>query len=387
MPKTLQRNGQFWLLALQVATVNFFTGGFGPSQALLREDQGTSLGIAGLHGTALGIAAIVAGALNSKLVHRYGRSNTTWLGLTIFSIGITIFVFAPPVQFTLVATFITGVGLSTVINNVNSAGSHAFADNSHVAVAQINAIAIAGFVTGNFIIGTTANIFRDQWRMGLLITIPFIWLMFIRGRKYQPELHIPKEGGPQRGKLSRGYWLSWFGFLISISAEFATSFWSASLISVRTEASAAVSTLAMIAFGTGIGTGRWYAGRVLKRFHADQQLKIALILQFIAFALFWSSNILILCLITLFFVGLGLSVQFPLFTLRMVAFSEGRPDLAIGKSSIAAGIAIALSPLILGILGDQLGISRAYIMVPVLILIAFAAVALSPSKHLRVNGE
>ena len=387
MPKTFQRNGQFWLLALQVATVNFFTGGFGPSQALLREDQGTSLGIAGLHGTALGIAAIVAGALNSKLVHRYGRSNTTWLGLTIFSIGITIFVFAPPVQFTLVATFITGVGLSTVINNVNSAGSHAFADNSHVAVAQINAIAIVGFVTGNFIIGTTANIFRDQWRMGLLITIPFIWLMFIRGRKYQPELHIPEEGGPQRGKLSRGYWLSWFGFLISISAEFATSFWSASLISVRTEASAAVSTLAMIAFGTGIGTGRWYAGRVLKRFHADQQLKIALILQFIAFALFWSSNILILCLITLFFVGLGLSVQFPLFTLRMVAFSEGRPDLAIGKSSIAAGIAIALSPLILGILGDQFGISRAYIMVPVLILIAFAAVALSPSKHLRVNGE
>ena len=387
MPKTFQRNGQFWLLALQVATVNFFTGGFGPSQALLREDQGTSLGIAGLHGTALGIAAIVAGALNSKLVHRYGRSNTTWLGLTIFSIGITIFVFAPPVQFTLVATFITGVGLSTVINNVNSAGSHAFADNSHVAVAQINAIAIAGFVTGNFIIGTTANIFRDQWRMGLLITIPFIWLMFIRGRKYQPELHIPEEGGPQRGKLSRGYWLSWFGFLISISAEFATSFWSASLISVRTEASAAVSTLAMIAFGTGIGTGRWYAGRVLKRFHADQQLKIALILQFIAFALFWSSNILILCLITLFFVGLGLSVQFPLFTLRMVAFSEGLPDLAIGKSSIAAGIAIALSPLILGILGDQFGISRAYIIVPVLILIAFAAVALSPSKHLRVNGE
>ena len=387
MPKTFQRNGQFWLLALQVATVNFFTGGFGPSQALLREDQGTSLGIAGLHGTALGIAAIVAGALNSKLVHRYGRSNTTWLGLTIFSIGITIFVFAPPVQFTLVATFITGVGLSTVINNVNSAGSHAFADNSHVAVAQINAIAIAGFVTGNFIIGTTANIFRDQWRMGLLITIPFIWLMFIRGRKYQPELHIPEEGGPQRGKLSRGYWLSWFGFLISISAEFATSFWSASLISVRTEASAAVSTLAMIAFGTGIGTGRWYAGRVLKRFHADQQLKIALILQFIAFALFWSSNILILCLITLFFVGLGLSVQFPLFTLRMVAFSEWRPDLAIGKSSIAAGIAIALSPLILGILGDQFGISRAYIIVPVLILIAFAAVALSPSKHLRVNGE
>ena len=386
MPKTFQRNGQFWLLALQVATVNFFTGGFGPSQALLREDQGTSLGIAGLHGTALGVAAIIAGGFNSKLVHRYGRSNTTWIGLTVFSIGITFFVFAPPVQLTLIATLIAGLGTSIVINNVNTAGSHAFAERSHTAVAQINAIAIAGFVTGNFIIGTTANVVRDQWRVGLLITIPFALALFIKGRKFEPDSHIPDESGPQRGKLSKGFWFSWTGFFISISAEFATTFWSASLISDRTDASAAISTLAVIAFGTGVGTGRWYAGRLLKRFHADEQLKMALFLQFIAFGFFWSSHILALCLITLFLVGLGISVQFPLFTLRLVAFSEGRPDLAIGKSSIAAGIAIASSPLLLGILGDNFGISRAYIMVPVLVSLGFTMVVLSPSKHLGANN-
>jgi predicted MFS family arabinose efflux permease len=386
MPKTFQRNGQFWLLALQVATVNFFTGGFGPSQALLREDQGTSLSIAGLHGTAMGVAAIFAGWLNSKMVHRFGRSNSTWIGLIVFSIGIVIFVFSPPVQLTLLATLIAGFGISVVINNVNTAGSHAFAENSHTAVAQINAVAIAGFVTGNFIIGSTANIVRDQWRVGLLITIPFILGMFIFGRKYQPDSHIPDESGPQRGKLSRGFWISFTGFFISISAEFATSFWSASLISDRTDASSAISTLAVIAFGTGVGTGRWYAGRLLKRFHADEQLKIALALQFVAFGFFWSSHILAFSLLTLFFVGLGISVQFPLFTLRMVAFSEGRPDLSIGKSSIAAGIAIASSPLLLGILGDNFGISRAYIMVPVLIALGFIMVLISPSKHLATNS-
>ena len=290
MPKTFQRNGQFWLLALQVATVNFFTGGFGPSQALLREDQGTSLGIAGLHGTALGVAAIIAGGFNSKLVHRFGRSNTTWIGLSVFSIGIAFFVFAPPVQLTLIATLIAGLGTSIVINNVNTAGSHAFAERSHTAVAQLNAIAIAGFVTGNFIVGTTANIVRDQWRLGLLITIPFILALFIKGRKFEPDSHIPDEDGPQRGKLSKGFWFSFTGFFLSICAEFATSFWSASLISNRTDASAAISTLAVIAFGSGVGTGRWYAGRVLKRFHADEQLKMALCLQFIAFWLFWSSH-------------------------------------------------------------------------------------------------
>ena len=386
MPKTFQRNGHFWLLALQVATVNFFTGGFGPSQALLRQDQGTSLGVAGLHGTAMGVAAIFAGGVNSKMVHRFGRSNTTWLGLAIFSLGIVFFVFAPPVQMTLFATLIAGFGISVVINNVNTAGSHAFAEQSHTAVAQINAVAIAGFVTGNFIIGSTANIARDQWRLGLLITIPFILALFIKGRKFEPDSHTPDEDGPQRGRLSRGFWLSWTGFFISISAEFATTFWSASLISDRTDASPAISTLAVIAFGTGVGLGRWYAGRLLKRFHADEQLKIALLLQFVAFGLFWSSHILAFCLITLFFVGLGISVQVPLFTLRMVAFSEGRPDLAMGKSSIAAGIAIASSPLLLGILGDNFGISRAYIMVPVLIALGFTMVLISPSKHLGTNN-
>lgn len=385
MPKTFQRNGHFWLLALQVATVNFFTGGFGPSQALLRQDQGTSLGVAGLHGTAMGVAAIFAGGVNSKMVHRFGRSNTTWLGLAIFSLGIVFFVFAPPVQMTLFATLIAGFGISVVINNVNTAGSHAFAERSHTAVAQINAVAIAGFVTGNFIIGSTANFARDQWRLGFLITIPFILALFIKGRKFEPDSHSPDEDGPQRGRLSRGFWLSWTGFFISISAEFATTFWSASLISDRTDASPAISTLAVIAFGTGVGLGRWYAGRLLKRFHADEQLKIALLLQFVAFGLFWSSHILAFCLITLFFVGLGISVQFPLFTLRMVAFSEGRPDLAMGKSSIAAGIAIASSPLLLGILGDNFGISRAYIMVPVLIALGFAMVLISPSNHLGAN--
>jgi predicted MFS family arabinose efflux permease len=297
-----------------------------------------------------------------------------------------LFVFSPPVQLTLLATLIAGFGISVVINNVNTAGSHAFAERSHTAVAQINAVAIAGFVTGNFIIGSTANIVRDQWRIGLLITIPFILGMFIFGRKYQPDSHTPDEAGPQRGKLSRGFWISFTGFFISISAEFATSFWSASLISDRTDASSAISTLAVIAFGTGVGTGRWYGGRLMKRFHADEQLKIALALQFVAFGLFWSSHILAFSLLTLFLVGLGISVQFPLFTLRMVAFSEGRPDLSIGKSSIAAGIAIACSPLLLGILGDNFGISRAYIMVPVLIALGFIMVLISPSKHLATNN-
>ena len=113
-----QRDRVFWTISAQIALVNFYLGGFGPAQPLLREDQGTSLTVAGLHGTAMGVASIIAGALNSPVVHRFGRSRAAWLGLGLFAIGIVMFVYCPPVQLTLLATLLGGIGTSFVINNM-----------------------------------------------------------------------------------------------------------------------------------------------------------------------------------------------------------------------------------------------------------------------------
>ena len=89
-------------------------------------------------------------------------------------------------------------------------------------------------------------------------------------------------------------------------------------------------------------------------------------------------------MICLFVIGLGISMQFALSAIRLVAFSDNRPDLAVGRSSLAAGIAIAGAPFLLGFLGDNFGISRAYIMVPVLITIAFVIVKITPSQPAKV---
>ena len=72
-------------------------------------------------------------------------------------------------------------------------------------------------------------------------------------------------------------------------------------------------------------------------------------------------------------------MQFALSCIRLIGLSQGRPDLAIGRASLAAGIAIAGAPFLLGLLGDMYGISRAYVMVFVLIIVAFAIIKLVPS--------
>ena len=380
MPKTFQRDRFFWVVATQTAIVNFYLGGFGPAQSLLRADQGTSLTIAGLHGTAMGVASIAAGYANPHLAHKFGRARTKWVGLGIFLLGLFLFVISPPVILTLPATLITGFGTSIVINTMLTSMSHHYGKAAEVAIPQANGIASVGFVTGTALIGTIASLYRDFWRLGLLLALPVALVLVLVGREKNSEEHVPDESGPQSGKMSPKFWLAWFGFVACISSEFATSFWAAALLKDRVGSTAAISTVAIVALGTGMGIGRWFGGSLLKNFKLDNQLLGIVALQFFGFTAFWLSHSMIISLVCLLVIGLGISMQFALSAIRLVGFSDNRPDLAVGKASLAAGIAIAGAPFLLGFLGDNFGISRAYIMVPVLIALAFIIIKLTPSQ-------
>jgi predicted MFS family arabinose efflux permease len=380
MPKSFQRDRFFWVVAVQTAIVNFYLGGFGPAQSLLREDQGTSLTIAGLHGTAMGVASIFAGWANPRIAHRFGRSKSSWIGLSIFIAGLTLFVISPPVYITIPATLITGFGVSVVINSMLTKMSAHYGKSAEVAIPQANGVASVGFVIGTALIGTIAIAFPDLWRLGLLLALPVTIILFLLGRERDEEDHVPDEEGPQGGKLSLSFWIAWCGFVACISSEFATSFWAAALLEERVGSKAAISTVAIVALGTGMGIGRWYGGLLLKNLKLDTQLLSVIAMQFVGFLGFWLSHNMVFSLVCLFAVGLGISMQFALSSIRLIGLSEGRPDLAIGRASLAAGTAIAGAPFLLGILGDKFGISRAYIMVFVLIAIAFVIVKVVPSK-------
>ncbi len=380
MPATIKRDRFFWTIALQTLVVNFFLGGFGPSQPLLRADQGTSLTIAGLHGTAMGIASILSGLTIPYLAHRFGRANAGWLGLIIFSFGLLALALVQPVQLTILAALVTGYGCSTVINSfVVSLNSH-YGAMAPIAVAQANGVASAGYVLGTFTIGTIAQTAPDFWRLGLVVILPVALYLYFFRREKSAEAHVPTSDGPQSGKLSAAFWITWVGFIATISTEFATAFWAAALVRDRTDATAAISTIAIMALGIGMAIGRFFGGRVMHKLSLDHQLTAVLLLQLFSFFGIWLSHNLAISLVALLLNGLGISMQFALTSLRLISHSQGRPELAIGKSSLAAGIAIGGAPFLLGVLGDSFGISRAYMMVPVLILIAIAIVRIIPAK-------
>lgn len=370
----------FWAISLQIAVLNFYMGGFGPAQPLLRAQQHTSLAIAGLHGTAMGIASIIAGFTGPRIVHRLGRATTSWLGMAIFCAGVFIFVIAPPIQLTLFATLISGFGSSIVVNVMVTQLSHHYSRNASRAISQSSGVGSIGYILGTLTAGMIAGT-SFSWRLGLLAVIPASVVLYVLTHRAIATEHIPDPVGHQRGSLNSNFWISWFGFIACISSEFVITFWSAALLRDRLGSSAAVSTISIMAVGTGMGIGRWFGPNLLRQYALDKKLLTVIALQFVGFVGLWSSHLLWFSLIGLFAVGAGLSMQFALASLRLIGFSDNRPDLAIAKSSLAAGLAIAGAPFLLGILGDHLGISRAFLLVPILIIVAMATVFAIPSEQ------
>jgi len=381
-----KRDKVFWLVALQTAVFGIFMGGFGPALPLLQEDQGTSGAIAGLHGTALGVASIIAGYLNAPLVHKYGRYRSIWLGLVIFNLGAMSFIALPQAWQTIPSILFAGIGLSITVNNAMTYLTSHYKDNSARAVSQANGVNSSFVLIGNFIIGTIAGT-QFSWRLGLLICLPFAIILYLTLGKNHKVEHIPDQSGRQKGSLPLKYWLSWIGLMFCIAAEFAIAFWAAALLREKTDLDAATSTTLVLAYPLGMMIGRWFGTYVFPNLDIDERLKLIIALQGFSFFLFWGSEVIIVSFIALFFVGLGTSMQFALSTLRLLRFGWKKPDLAMGKSSLSAGIAIGLSPLLLGYLADLFGIVKGFLLVPILITIAFSIVALLPSKKADVEKK
>lgn len=375
---TRRSNRIFWAISFQVATIHIFLGVFGPGQTLLRNQQHTSLTIASLHGTAMGISSMLAGLAGPHVVHRFGRTSTSWIALGIFSGGVLIFVFSPPVQLTLFATLVAGFGTSLGMNSMVAQLVHQFPIHPSKAVSQTTGIGSAGYVIGILSAGAIARTSLN-WRLGVLVVVPLALLLYLFTRRLLASDHTPEVSGRQRGSLNYKFWISWVGLTACLATEFAITFWAAALLKDRIGSTAAIATICIVAVGVGMGLGRWFGPELLKGLDLDNQLKTTMAIAFIGFAAFWYSHLLWVSVLALLVAGLGMSMQYALATTRLIAFSEKRPDLAMGRGSLAGGIAIAGAPLILGALGDNLGISRAYLMVPVLILIALITIITIPS--------
>lgn len=376
---TLVRDRLTWLIYFRTAAYGWFLFAFTALQPLLRSEQGTSGAIAGLHGTFLAAGVIIAGLINASLSHRFGSMRGATLALGVFAVGIALLSLAQPVQWTLIASFLCGIGGSAMLNlqqpvllrhHQGSAGDRAFSEaNGLGGIFGAVSVGLIGLIAAN----------NGPWRLILLLTIGWIIIarVFFGAGRGQ---HVPDPDGREQGPLGREYWIRWTGLVAMTAADFALGFWAAALIAERTGTQLGSSTGVVLVFAAGMGIGRILGGRLVRSIPVDRLLLIALGANFIAFLIFWSARTVLMAMVGLLLVGLGFAMLYPLGAVRALAAAPTKPALAFGKMGLGMGCAIASAPVLLGALSDQMGVVRAYLIIPVLLMFAMVIVLISPHR-------
>jgi hypothetical protein len=261
------------------------------------------------------------------------------------------------------------------------------------AISEANAGAAGAGLVAPLLIGGGVSI-GIGWRPGLLlaaVATTVVWFVSVReARLFAAAEHPagadgdPVGAAPPRdaagvaadvpGPLPLAYWLAWLVVLFCVGVEFCMTFWAADGLRDRAGASPAAATAGVTAIVGGMFLGRVAGGRIALRVRPGRLLLGAVALSLLGFAVFWLSTAPVPALAGLVVVGVGIAVQYPVGTARAVAASDGRPDRAAGRLSVATGVASGAAPFALGALADGAGTHIAFLLVPALLLAAAAGV-------------
>ncbi|MGH3545969.1 MAG: MFS transporter, partial [Mycobacteriales bacterium] len=360
--------------------LGYFLYSFTPAITLLRDDQGTSSFIAGFHGTCYAAGAVLIGFCGHRIVERYERARSVWLGLSGLCVGTVGLCIPGPPVLTLPAAFIASVGFSLLINTASTALADHHGTRSASAMNECNAVAAGVGLLAPLALGVTLST-GIGWRFGLLITVVLAGLVWAFMRVPIPPSRSPADKTAlgtavalSSTPLSAAFWWMWAAMATAVSTEFCLTIWASDVLRERTGASAGLAALGVTAVVIGIVAGRLFAARLASHIDVNLLLQIFLAVIALGFVVFWCSVNLWLSFAGLIICGLGIGPMFPLTFTALINASGNRPDLAAARSSLAIGLAVGVGPLAIGALTDATGAHWAILTVPVLVVLSMLAV-------------
>ncbi|MFI2709486.1 MFS transporter [Micromonospora sp. NPDC018662] len=387
MPR-LTRDRTTWLTYAQLGLWGFFLYGFGPVVPLLRDEQGTSAAVAGLHSTGIAVGALAGGALFAPVARRYGRGPAVWLGLAGVAAGVTALGVLRPLPATIAAVAVVATFGMMVISGVNVVLTARHGPAAPAALTEANAACAGMGILAPLTIGATVDAGLG-WRpvmaveVGLITLVALAALTFrVRTPQAAPasaatgpptEAPPPGPGSGRRaasGRLPRAYWIAWVLMSVTGSIEVCLSLWTADVLRTHAGLSAGGASAAVAAIVCGMFAGRLAGGRAALRWPPVPLLLGALTVSLAGFTLFWASPVGWLAVTGLVVLGLGNALHYPLAISIALAVAGTAADRAAGWSSYSMAVGFGIAPVALGRVADGVGPHPAFLMLPGFIAVA-----------------
>lgn len=381
----VKRDRVTFLAYAQLGGWGFFLYGFSPLIPLLRDEQGTSAAVAGLHGTAMAVGGVLGGLLFTPLVRRLGRGRTTWLGLGGLAAAVTLLCLLRPFGATLTVALLGALGGTLVASGVAAVITERHGKVASAAISEAYAVSIAVGLLAPLATGFTARQW-DNWRIGLVLILLLIGLVAVvaavTGARLPDSDASARAQGASRRRLPRPYWLAWLLLVVVGAIEACVAFWSASVLRTHAGVSAATATTLISAMVFGKLIGRVAGSAIAARVSTVSLVLSAFALSATGFVVFWTSTVGWLAGAGLLVIGLGNAMHFPLVLSLAMSAAPGAADRAAAVANYANSLAFAVAPVALGGLADLFGPHRAFLLLPAL-LAAAALLAVSTGRMLR----
>jgi predicted MFS family arabinose efflux permease len=367
---------------------SWFVYAFGASLALLRDDQGTSAWLGGLHSTALAAGGIVGALLTPRLNHRFGRGRVGRAAAVGTAVCITVYLWpGMPVGGTLAAILVACFFGNIVVVVVNSfIATHQGAASAPAFTESTGLAALMGLLAPLGVGLAAASVLG--WRAGPLVAVVAFALVEVwRGR------NLEAYGGPgevvtrkEAGALPTDTWWALTAGMTYIGAEFCLSLWGVDLLRDRAGLSPAAAAAGLSTVLGGLFVGRVFGVQIAERVPVERLLRISIVAGFLAFAVAWLATSPVVILVAMFLTGVGLALVWPLSISRIIRAAAGQADRASALALAFTTTAIGLAPFVLGALAGAVGVHLAFLVVPVLLAVTLALVILRPVPESPAAG-
>jgi MFS family permease len=321
------------------------------------------------------VGMLVVGAFGHHLVSRIGRSSAFRLAVAALGISAVLIATTPGPILTGAGAALMGLGGAVVLVVVSAVLAERHKEMAAAALAEANAVSSFAAIAAPLVIAATITVGLG-WRPGVAL-IPVIGACALVARRTDmgPEAVEATPPAVARKGSSGVGWRPWMQVVLVVAIEFSMVFWASDYLLSEVGLEAATAALVTSLFFIGMATARGLGGPLSSWLARTRPaLLLALAVTAVGFLLFWASPFVGAYLLAssggLLLTGLGVGHLYPLSLGHLISTASGSTDQASARATLASGVAVGGTPLILGRLASAVSLTWAFALVPLLIVAA-----------------
>lgn len=365
-----KRDRGTWSAYLMLTFLTLQVSIIGPIMPFLRTEMGLSYTQGALHSSAFALGMMTAVFLCGPIERMVGRKSAMAIAALGLALGFTVIVLARSPIISIIGTGLMGLIGSMIVVFVPLVLMGIHGTQSDRAISESNLMSYFGALIAPIAVWLVAG--NLGWKSVCVIS----WLMLAVSTFLIKDAKIPPEtntSGRTTPPLGNAYWAYWLLLSISVGIEFCFGVWGASFLEKISGFARDNAILGSTCFSIGVLSGRFLGIFIIHKIGAWRLTFTSLCIAFVGFFIFWLSWFSILTLFGLALSGAGIANLFATSLTLALSTEKENSSKAAARSSISTGLAIILTPLLLGALADSIGLFIGYGIVPVLILMGLAS--------------